>query len=383
MFELDFTKHYPILIKDDNILCNIRKRIIKITPEENIRQALVSFLISEKGYPKDKIQIEVPMSRFKPGAAGRADILIYDDDDNVLCLIECKEPNEIYTDKVLEQLLRYDEIVEAETFCILIGTSCVFMFTNEAQELLTASEFPSYKTLIEYGQIDYFLPEEIPFERFSYIEPIEEDIQNLFYDEGIFGNTTHKSYLPFLINLYNFYMDDTERATLENTEDVGLKTIKYGNAGSGVFAGMYRSFLYKQESLVSFSISSMTRDENSAIHTSLMFGVEKLGHYHLSLELRVDKHVKLTNEFAYIYHDGTITVGKLGAAKRQDLIDFINERKPELILDGKVFLGKFNIHKDITANTKDTNDFLTRSIQYALIRDEFRLYKKQLLKTHT
>lgn len=380
MFEIDFTNHYPILLDKDTILCNVRKRIIRVTPEEKIRQAFISFLISEKGYPKDKIQIEVPMSRFRKEASGRADILIFDESENVLCLIECKEPNEIYTDKVLEQILKYDDIVQAETFCIVIGSSCAFMFIDENHNLISASEFPTYKTLIENGEINYEVDEDVPFERFSINEPIEKQTLDLFYEEGIFGNHTDIRFIPFLINLYNFYIDDNQKVICKNIKDIGLKTIKYGNAGSGTFSGAYRSFLYMEDVLVSFSISSMTRGAGFPVNTSLMFGVEKLGNYHLSLELRIDKHVNLVDGFAYIYHDGAITVGNLGAAKRKDLIDFIKDRKPQLISQDKIFLGKLPLYEDIVANSEHTISFLKRSIDYVLIRDEFRLHKKQLIK---
>ena len=56
MFEIDFTKHKPKKRQNNVYLCNIRKRLISVTPEEEVRQSLINFLITEKGYPIENIQ---------------------------------------------------------------------------------------------------------------------------------------------------------------------------------------------------------------------------------------------------------------------------------------------------------------------------------------
>ena len=247
-------------------------------------------------------------------------------------------------------------------------------------KIIKLSEFPSFKTLIENGQVEYFLPEFEKYEKIKFIEPIDKDIVNEFYDLGIFGENTEKIYLPFLINLYNFYQDKQDKVIgIENVEDIGIKVTKYGNASGGGFFGNYRAFLnYNYNSVVSFAISSMTRGENFPVHTSLMFAVDMKGKFHLSLELRVDKHIKFHKNKIEITHDGTITIGKLGAAKRKDLIEFIEIRKPNLIQNGKIFLGLFEVDKEIKATDNETIEFIKNCIEYAIIRDEFRENKKAI-----
>jgi hypothetical protein len=199
--------------------------------------------------------------------------------------------------------------------CIVIGNIFYFYLNEEEPVLLT--DFPSFKTLMEKGQVDYFLPESEPFEKYLINEPILKEQLDLFYEEGIFGEDTDKKYLPFLFNLYNFYIDKNDKLnSLYNIEDIGIKVTKYGNASGGHFFGNYRAFLdLNSKSVVSFSISSMTRGEDYPINTALLFGVDVKGNFHLSLELRVDKYVFINGTNAEIIHDGTITVGKLGSAK--------------------------------------------------------------------
>ncbi len=379
MFEVDLKKHKPKRKIDNTYLCNVRKRLIVATPEEEVRQSIINFLVNEKGYPIENISIEKPLTHFPNGKGkkGRADIIISDYDENTLCIIECKEPNEYFTDNVLDQILKYDEVINSENLCIAIGNQFLFLMKEE-NKLLTLTEFPSFKTLMENGQVEYFVEDDTPFEKFTFIEPIPKEEIDVFIDNGMIGEDTPKHYYPFLINLYNFFIDRNDiLKSLKNIEDIGIKVTKYGNASGGQFFGVYRAFLdLTSKAVVSFSLSSMTRGDNFPIHTSLMVAVDVKGNFHLSLELRVDKYVSINENYAEIIHDGTITIGKLGSAKRSELIEFISERKPNLIKNGKVYLGKFDFTKEIKSEQEETKEFITKCIEYALIRDKFREIKK-------
>ncbi len=78
MFEFDIEKYEPKTRYTHQgvqfYLCGIRKKLIKVTKEERVRQAFINYLINEKQFPLERIQIEVPLSRYKKGAKGRADL---------------------------------------------------------------------------------------------------------------------------------------------------------------------------------------------------------------------------------------------------------------------------------------------------------------------
>ena len=260
--------------------------------------------------------------------------------------------------------------------CIVIGNYFYFYLNEEKPKLLT--DFPTYKTLMENGQIEYFLPETVPFEKFSYLEPIPKEEVELYYEEGVFGESTDRKYLPFLFNLYNFYIDENDKLnSLPKIEDIGIKVTKNGNASGGHFFGNYRAFHNENsKAVVSFSISSMTRGDKYPVNTALLFGVDIKGNFHLSLELRVDKYVSINGHIAEIIHDGTITIGKIASAKRSELIEFIKINKPELLKNDRIYLGAFDISKEIKAELAETKEFINNCIEYALIRDKFRAIKK-------
>jgi hypothetical protein len=120
----------------------------------------------------------------------------------------------------------------------------------------------------------------------------------------------------------------------------------------------------------------MTRGDGFLVTTSLMFAVDVKVNFHLSLELRVDKYINITNKLARITHHGTITIGKLGAAKRSELLDFVKKNNPNLIQEGQIDLGCFDISREITGEQNETKQFIKNCMDYAIVRGQFREYKK-------
>ena len=73
-----------------------------------------------------------------------------------------------------------------------------------------------------------------------------------------------------------------------------------------------------------------------------------------------------------ISHNGRITVGKLGAAKTSDLLTYVEERAPDLIVGNKVILGKLDMSELKYVDSPDMMELIINLIRYALLRDEFR-----------
>ena len=92
---------------DENAFDPIRKKLILISPEEIVRQQVIQFLIKDMQVPTEYIEVEVPMSYFKKGLKGRADIIVYGERDNQLIpllIIECKANHVPLTESVLIKL---------------------------------------------------------------------------------------------------------------------------------------------------------------------------------------------------------------------------------------------------------------------------------------
>jgi hypothetical protein len=83
----------------------IRKKHLKLTPEEWVRQHFVHFLIQEKNYPKNSIALEGGFHLNEK--LQRTDILIYKNAQPTL-IVECKAPQVKVTQSTFDQAARYN-----------------------------------------------------------------------------------------------------------------------------------------------------------------------------------------------------------------------------------------------------------------------------------
>jgi hypothetical protein len=91
----------------DRIFCAIRRKWVKRTPEEGVRQALVHYLISELGYPLSLMAAEYSLTI--NARAVRCDIVVFDNlKHEPLLVVECKAPGIQLDDKVADQIARYN-----------------------------------------------------------------------------------------------------------------------------------------------------------------------------------------------------------------------------------------------------------------------------------
>jgi hypothetical protein len=88
------------------ILDQIRRKYVRLTPEEWVRQNFVQYLITEGKYPPGLIGIEVMFSLNK--LKRRVDILIHNRQGNPVMIVECKEPEVKIDDKVFSQIADYN-----------------------------------------------------------------------------------------------------------------------------------------------------------------------------------------------------------------------------------------------------------------------------------
>jgi hypothetical protein len=88
------------------ILDPIRKKLVRLTPEEWVRQNFVQYLITEGKYPAGLIGIEV-MSKYN-NLKKRVDILVHDRTGKPVMIVECKSPDIKIDDKVFDQIVCYN-----------------------------------------------------------------------------------------------------------------------------------------------------------------------------------------------------------------------------------------------------------------------------------
>jgi hypothetical protein len=101
------------------VLDPVRRRWVRLTPEEGVRQGLLRHLLA-LGYPAGLLAVERPF-RFLE-RTWRADVVAYDRHRRPLLLAECKAPGVPLTQAVLDQLARYNVVVRAGLLVLTNGS---------------------------------------------------------------------------------------------------------------------------------------------------------------------------------------------------------------------------------------------------------------------
>ena len=97
----------------------IRKKYIKLTPEEWVRQHFVHFLITRLNYPKSLIRVESGHSY--NALRKRSDIIVYDRMGKAFLLAECKSASEKLNESALYQVATYNHSVNAQYVALTNG----------------------------------------------------------------------------------------------------------------------------------------------------------------------------------------------------------------------------------------------------------------------
>jgi len=88
------------------ILDPLRRKYVKLTPEEWVRQNFLQYLINEGKYPLGLLGIEV-LFRFNK-VKRRVDILVHNRSGEPVMIVECKAPDIKIDEKVFDQIVCYN-----------------------------------------------------------------------------------------------------------------------------------------------------------------------------------------------------------------------------------------------------------------------------------
>lgn len=122
MFTLNLPQ-YPIKVINRNgrryIFDNLRKKYVALTPEEWVRQHFTHFMTDYKNYPSGLLANEVTLSL--NGTTKRCDTVGYDRMMSPRLIIEYKAPHIEITQKVFEQISRYNLVLKVDYLIVSNG----------------------------------------------------------------------------------------------------------------------------------------------------------------------------------------------------------------------------------------------------------------------
>jgi len=105
----------------NEIFDDFRKKYVIITPEEWVRQNFMQYLKEEKGYPAMLMSIEkgIIVNNMKK----RFDAVVHNRNGKPIMLIEFKSPNVKLSQKVMEQISRYNLSLNVNYLIVSNGLS--------------------------------------------------------------------------------------------------------------------------------------------------------------------------------------------------------------------------------------------------------------------
>lgn len=116
----------------------LRKRYVALTPEEWVRQHFVHFLITVKGYPASCIGNEISLQ--VGDMKKRCDTVVYDEKAMPAMIVEYKAPTVQITQKVFDQIWRYNTRMHVPYIIISNGIQhfcCKIDYEKGTYEFLT------------------------------------------------------------------------------------------------------------------------------------------------------------------------------------------------------------------------------------------------------
>lgn len=136
--------HHPFKIKEENkkewIWDDVRKRWVRLTPEEWVRQNFIQYLIYQHNYPQALMSIEKEIQL--EDMRKRCDIVLYQAQKPWM-IIECKEMNVVLNDAVLRQALTYNMSLPVPYLVITNGLTA-HVFKRENGILLQLETLPDW-----------------------------------------------------------------------------------------------------------------------------------------------------------------------------------------------------------------------------------------------
>lgn len=385
-FDISRQKLPPIYKKGnrDCYLDPVRKKLIHITPEETVRQKVISYLINDLKVPADMITVESRLSHYGIQSPRRADIIIHGIHEDLMipiAIIECKAPGIMLGDKAGNQVADYCDLLGCNYAMIVNDCECfTYHFDEEKNVYIQIEALPAYEELLE-DRFSAYDPGPLPERMHQKVisDYLKENSEDLDYSIG--RNTEH-CLACAAYNLLEGLLDPRHKLPQKEydmftlIEDYGVRMLSYGNASGGVFSGLYRSFLIDvggSTEFVSIGLSSYTTYTKPNVEkTSINVAIDNEKESHHSLQLVLDDNVEYDgNRFTFLHH-GRIAVSNKGSGKIDELRAYVAEKRPQLIYGKKFLLGRLTNDRDWDLDDPEVVNLIENLISYALIRDEYR-----------
>lgn len=128
------------------VICLLRKKKIKLTPEEWVRQHIVYYLTAYKNYPASLIKIEHGIQVNKQ--IRRCDLVIYNRQGKAVMIVECKAPSVAISQLTFDQIAHYNHQLDTNYLFLTNGLNhAIFKINQDSNSLDSLTDLPTFETL--------------------------------------------------------------------------------------------------------------------------------------------------------------------------------------------------------------------------------------------
>ena len=118
----------------------VRRRRVRLTPEEAVRQQTIRELHELCGYPLELMQVEAAITL--NGLTKRCDIVVYDHNVRPWMIVECKKESIPLTQKVVDQACRYNLVLQVPYLLLTNGRKRICLHVDLENQRLDQVEIP-------------------------------------------------------------------------------------------------------------------------------------------------------------------------------------------------------------------------------------------------
>ena len=118
----------------------LRRQYVALTPEEQVRQKMLHYLVETRKMPAGLIAVEYSIK--VNNLPKRCDIVVFNNLGEPQMIVECKAESVPITEKVLDQAIRYFSGLKVKYLTLTNGKT-MFCYRIEGGKLEPLAEFPS------------------------------------------------------------------------------------------------------------------------------------------------------------------------------------------------------------------------------------------------
>ena len=147
--KLDLLRPDLVIEQDSNggfwVMDILRRKKVKLTPEEWVRQHVLYWLQNQTGYPASLLSVE---RKVHISSGNRADVIGYGKEGTPLLLVECKAPGEAISSITAMQAMKYNQHLNASFIWLTNGKAhTVLKIMDGTEQPSILSGLPSFQEM--------------------------------------------------------------------------------------------------------------------------------------------------------------------------------------------------------------------------------------------